>query len=209
MVRVDFTLESRDHVAVEVHLKGHFHGDSTTQTLTPIGFDRRKLERPEVAAAIAQDLAQLPLPPWALGPEAHALAASAVVCNGGSKVEMHGMPGVATWDHRVGGKALFPGAGYLELCLAWARGALGHAASEEAGVVSKVVFGAPLVLGRPGEQTVVVCSGELASGRLTVRSGGGGGANVQGRWASAACGSPRASSGCAARRGSGRCRCHR
>ena len=59
----DLSLERLDHKAVEVHLVGQFVGGPSAVAPPSVKFDRRKLERPEVAAAISMDLSTLPLPP--------------------------------------------------------------------------------------------------------------------------------------------------
>ena len=78
------------------------------------------------------------------------------------------------WDHRVSGKALFPGAGFLELALAAAKLAAGRGAA--AAALSGASIPAPLQLPdqlgeQPGGRPVVLrCALQLTSGELSVAS---------------------------------------
>ena len=80
------------------------------------------------------------------------------------------------WDHRVSGKALFPGAGFLELAVAAAKVAAGARLAAQAAVAG-VAIPSPLPLPDRFEQQQPVglrCSIQLASGALEVSSSAGG-----------------------------------
>jgi hypothetical protein len=95
-----------------------------------------------------------------------------------------GAPQLAyVWEHRVGGSAVFPGAGFMEMAGAAARAALdpssaggGGAAAGRGGLgvtVEAVTIRAPLLLpARRGRAPVLQCSLGLEDGALAISSAG-------------------------------------
>ncbi len=126
---------------------------------------------------------------WA-GPAACLLAEHVAHASGGARVVLQarlGAPQLAyLWQHRVAGRAIFPGAGYLEMVAAAARALGGDGGSSSSGgqlLLARAAIPAPLLLpgaGEPEGLPLLEVALEPGAGSARVQSlaAAGGGATV-------------------------------
>jgi hypothetical protein len=114
-----------------------------------------------------------------VAPPVHAALLRATAAPGGRLISMQALLTVAplayTWDHQVGGKALFPGAGFFELAAAAAKiaGAASSAAFLGVSIPAPLVL-PPLALerGKPHPPLpALVCKLDASSGAVEASSG--------------------------------------